>query len=126
LLFGGTVPLGIEEKPRESAQRSIVTVAYVILHLADFQWNQYDVPAFKRHGATNQYLQQDPSEERTSDPNRAYKRQAAAEYEKAVEKLLVGSTGGASPVRKIDPKTGDVVFTGSFDHRPSSQDRPPC
>jgi hypothetical protein len=57
----------LEEKPRESAQRSIVTVAYVILHLADFQWNQYDVPAFKRHGATNQYLQQDPSEERTSD-----------------------------------------------------------
>jgi hypothetical protein len=37
-----------------------------VLHLADFQWNQYDVPAFRGHGATNQYLQQDPSEERTS------------------------------------------------------------
>jgi hypothetical protein len=52
--------------------------------------------------------------------NRAYKRQAAAEYEKAVEKLLVGSTGGASPVRKIDPKTGDVVAVIDPNNRPTS------
>jgi hypothetical protein len=40
---------------------------------------------------------------------RGYKRQAAADYKKAVDKLLYGSLGGASPVRRIDPKTGDVV-----------------
>jgi hypothetical protein len=41
--------------------------------------------------------------------SRAYKRQAASEYKKALDKLLYGSLGGASPVRRIDPKTGDVV-----------------
>ena len=40
---------------------------------------------------------------------RVYKRQAASEYKKALDKLLYGSLGGASPVRRIDPKTGDVV-----------------
>jgi hypothetical protein len=39
----------------------------------------------------------------------AYKRQAAAEYEQAREKLLLGSSGAASPVRKIDPATGAVI-----------------
>jgi hypothetical protein len=40
---------------------------------------------------------------------RAYKRQAAVEYEQAVERRLVGSTGAASPVRKIDSATGAVM-----------------
>jgi hypothetical protein len=40
---------------------------------------------------------------------KAYKRHAAAEYKKALENRLFGSLGGASPVRKIDPKTGKVV-----------------
>jgi hypothetical protein len=32
-----------------------------------------------------------------------------AEYQQARERLLFGSLGAASPVRRIDPKTGDVV-----------------
>jgi hypothetical protein len=40
---------------------------------------------------------------------RTYKRQAAADYKKALDKLLYGSLGGASPVRRIDPRTGNVV-----------------
>jgi hypothetical protein len=40
---------------------------------------------------------------------KAYRRQTAANYEKARDKLLYGSLGGASPVKRIDPKTGDVV-----------------
>jgi hypothetical protein len=32
-----------------------------------------------------------------------------AEYVRAREKLLFGSLGGASPVKRIDPKTGAVV-----------------
>jgi hypothetical protein len=33
----------------------------------------------------------------------------AAEYVRAREKLLFGSIGPASPVRRIDPRTGAVV-----------------
>jgi hypothetical protein len=40
---------------------------------------------------------------------KAYKRQAVAEYERARERLLFGSLGAASPVRKIDPATGAVI-----------------
>jgi hypothetical protein len=32
-----------------------------------------------------------------------------AEYQQARERLIFGSLGAASPVRRIDPKTGDVV-----------------
>ena len=32
-----------------------------------------------------------------------------AEYQRAREKLLFGSLGAASPVRRIDPRTGEVV-----------------
>jgi hypothetical protein len=32
-----------------------------------------------------------------------------AEYQRAREELLFGSLGAASPVRRIDPKTGEVV-----------------
>jgi hypothetical protein len=32
-----------------------------------------------------------------------------AEYQRARENQLFGSLGAASPVRRIDPKTGDVV-----------------
>jgi hypothetical protein len=49
---------------------------------------------------------------RTKSPvanKRTYKRQAAAEYERARERLLFGSLGAASPVRKIDPATGAVI-----------------
>jgi hypothetical protein len=41
----------------------------------------------------------------------AYKQQAAAEYKQALERLLLGSSGTASPVRKIDPTTGAVIET---------------
>jgi hypothetical protein len=41
--------------------------------------------------------------------SKAYKRLATAEYKKALEIRLFGSLGGASLVRKIDPKTGNVV-----------------
>jgi hypothetical protein len=51
---------------------------------------------------------------------RVYRRQAAAEYEKARDKLLYGSLGGASPVRRIDPKTGDVVAVIDPKNGPSS------
>ena len=39
----------------------------------------------------------------------AYKQHAAAEYKEALERLLLGSSGAASPVRKIDPATGKVI-----------------
>jgi hypothetical protein len=39
----------------------------------------------------------------------AYKRHAAAEYKKALENRLFGSLGGASPVRRIGPKTGNII-----------------
>jgi hypothetical protein len=39
----------------------------------------------------------------------SYKQQAAAEYKQV--RLLLGSSGAASPVRKIDPTTGAVIET---------------
>jgi hypothetical protein len=39
----------------------------------------------------------------------AYKQQAAAEYKQALERLLLGSSGAASPVKKIDPTAGAVI-----------------
>ena len=38
-----------------------------------------------------------------------YKQQAALEYKQALERLLLGSSGAASLVRKIDPVTGAVI-----------------
>ena len=58
-------------------------------------------------------------EKRGTGNHTAYKRQAAAEYKQAPERLLLGSSGAASPVRKIDPGTGAVIeilnppYTGS-------------
>jgi hypothetical protein len=52
--------------------------------------------------------------------SRAYIRHSAAEYKKALENRLFGSSGGASPVRKIDPKTGDVVAVIDPKNGPSS------
>jgi hypothetical protein len=56
---------------------------------------------------------------------KAYKQQAAAEYKQALERLLLGSSGAASPVKsgaaspvksgaaspvkKIDPTTGAII-----------------
>jgi hypothetical protein len=40
---------------------------------------------------------------------RAYKQRAAADYKQALERDLLGSSGAASPVRKIDPVTGAVI-----------------
>jgi hypothetical protein len=40
--------------------------------------------------------------------------------EKALERMLFGSLGGASPVRKIDPKTGDVIAVIDPKNRPTS------
>jgi len=40
---------------------------------------------------------------------RAYKQRAAADYKRALERHLLGSSGAASPVRKIDPVTGAVI-----------------
>jgi hypothetical protein len=40
---------------------------------------------------------------------KAYKEQAAAEYKQALERLLLGSSGAASPVKKIDPTTGAII-----------------
>ena len=39
---------------------------------------------------------------------RGYRTAANAAFERAHEQLF-GSQGGASPVRKIDPKTGEVI-----------------
>jgi hypothetical protein len=36
-------------------------------------------------------------------------KEAASEYRQARDKALYGSLGGASPVRRIDPSTGEVV-----------------
>jgi hypothetical protein len=58
--------------------------------------------------------------ERRAANLRVYKRQAASEYKKALDKLLYGSLGGASPVRRIDPKTGDVVAVIDPKNGPSS------
>jgi hypothetical protein len=40
---------------------------------------------------------------------KADRRQAAAEYEQTLERLKLGSSRAASPVRKIDPATGAVM-----------------
>jgi hypothetical protein len=40
---------------------------------------------------------------------KAYKQQAAAEYKQALERLLLGSSGATSPVKKIDPTTGAII-----------------
>ena len=48
-------------------------------------------------------------EKRGTGNSNAYKRQAAAEYKQALERLLLGSSGAASSVRKIDPATGAVI-----------------
>jgi hypothetical protein len=40
---------------------------------------------------------------------RAYKTQAAKEYQKTLDKSVFGSLGPASPVKRIDPRTGEVV-----------------
>jgi hypothetical protein len=39
----------------------------------------------------------------------AYKQRAAAEYVQALERQMFGSLGAASPVRRIDPTTGQIV-----------------
>jgi hypothetical protein len=52
---------------------------------------------------------QNRRKKRPTGNRKAYKRFAAAEYERALERLLLGSSGAASPVRKIDPATGAVV-----------------
>jgi hypothetical protein len=39
----------------------------------------------------------------------AYTQHATADYERAREKQLFGSLGAASPVKKIDPRTGKIV-----------------
>jgi len=44
-------------------------------------------------------------------PSRKYRSIASAEYERALEKTKYGSLGPASPVRQIDPATGEVVAT---------------
>jgi hypothetical protein len=36
-------------------------------------------------------------------------KQAATEYQQARDKAFYGSLGGASPVRRIDPRTGKVI-----------------
>jgi hypothetical protein len=38
--------------------------------------------------------------------------------------MLFGSLGGASPVRKIDPKTGDVIAVIDPKNRPTSSNDP--
>src|SRR5215471_14153455 len=38
-----------------------------------------------------------------------YKQSAATEYKRAEERMRFGSQGAASPVRKIDPVTGEVI-----------------
>ena len=39
----------------------------------------------------------------------AIRKKVATEYERARERFLFGSLGAASPVRRIDPRTGKVV-----------------
>ena len=39
---------------------------------------------------------------------RGYRKEAAAAFKRADQQLF-GSQGGASPVRKIDPVTGEVI-----------------
>ena len=40
---------------------------------------------------------------------RRYQLTAAAEYKRSLKKRLYGSQGAASPVRRIDPVTGEVI-----------------
>jgi hypothetical protein len=40
---------------------------------------------------------------------KTYRREAAVEYEQALERLKLGSSEAASPVRRIDPATGIVI-----------------
>jgi hypothetical protein len=58
--------------------------------------------------ATNIFNKSRRKKRNTGNYN-AYKQHAAAEYKQALERLLLGSSGAASPVRKIDPATGAVI-----------------
>ena len=44
-----------------------------------------------------------------------YRAEAKAEFKRAYERLF-GSQGGASPMRKIDPKSGEVIGVIKPDH----------
>jgi hypothetical protein len=114
----------LEKQAREFAPRSIGSRRSFYIRFRAWRWNQHERCCFRRHDPTNQYLQQVPPQERRSGCNsRAYKRQAASEYKKALDKFLYGSLGGASPVRRIDPKTGDVVAVIDPKNGPSSSSR---
>jgi hypothetical protein len=97
-------------------------VVHVILHLAE-PWrdgtNRYDAALSGMARPTNIFSRARRMKEHPI-ANRAYKRRAAREYEKALERMLFGSLGGASPVRKIDPKTGDVIAVIDPKNRPTS------
>jgi hypothetical protein len=43
-----------------------------------------------------------------------YRKKANVAFKRALEQLY-GSQGAASPVRKIDPKTGEVIATAKSD-----------
>ena len=46
---------------------------------------------------------------RRRDSKRVYQKQSTDEIRRIRDRLLYGSLGPASPVRRIDPKTGSVV-----------------
>jgi hypothetical protein len=46
---------------------------------------------------------------RLTATKKAYDKETAAECKQALERFLFGTLGAASPVRRIDPKTGKVV-----------------
>ncbi len=52
---------------------------------------------------------------------RGYRKEANAAFKRAYERLS-GSQGGASPVRKIDPATGEVIGIIHSDSLPPNND----
>jgi hypothetical protein len=50
-----------------------------------------------------------PNKERRRPAVKKLAAEVRAEYQQARDRLLFGSLGAASPVRRVDPKTGDVV-----------------
>jgi hypothetical protein len=74
------------------------------------EWNQDDGFYLRLHAPEKVFQQHVPQEE-TTDRNqkKAYDKETAAECKQALERFLFGTLGAASPVRRIDPKTGKVV-----------------
>jgi hypothetical protein len=81
---------------------SLVILIYV-------RWNLRCRPVFKRH-ETDQAFQKDAEQTATTTcTQKKGSQHTQGRVSTGAGKLLFGTLGAASPVRRIDPKTGEVV-----------------